>query len=530
MMMKTLPVVAVALLVGACASGPPEMQLVDEALDALGGRDRILAIETLTIEGEGESGALTQSIGATGKMSLSTLVGFTKVIDVANQRMSEQFSTERQFAFVLPGPGPAHSVIDGDVAYNVGPDGTARPGGGAAGRQIEMLRHPITILRAALEEGATIGPLREAGDADVVDITTAKGHEIALAVDRETKLPHSVSNGTFNGILGDVAVVTTFSEYEDVDGVMLPKRIRTIVDEDYEFLQREIVVVTNTLDADASHLAAPESVTAAAGGGGGGFGGGGTAPPVVVKEIAEGIYHLGGLEASGGFQYNTIMVEFSDHSELIEPIQGEARTLAVIKAAKEINPDKPVTKMILTHAHSDHAGGARAAVAEGLILVGHESTVDYWDDIIRRPFASNPDYLAKNPVELKPTEGVGDHLQVKDDTQTMDIYHFPSNAHADHMLMVHFPEHDMLVDADMYNMDPGPGRPAPDIWPSSMKTGVIPGFNLVWVDNFFAEIERRNLSVKTHIPIHGVVMSTEKLRAYRALWDEDGLMLLEAAK
>ena len=63
MMMKTLPVVAVALLVGACASGPPEMQLVDDALDALGGRDRILAIETLTIEGEGESGAVTQSIG-----------------------------------------------------------------------------------------------------------------------------------------------------------------------------------------------------------------------------------------------------------------------------------------------------------------------------------------------------------------------------------------------------------------------------------------------------------------------------------
>ena len=160
----------------------------------------------------------------------------------------------------------------------------------------------------------------------------------------------------------------------------------------------------------------------------------------------------------------------------------------------------------------------------------HESTVDYWDDIIRRPFASNPDYLAMNPVEPKPTEGVGDHLQVQDDTQTMDIYHFPSNAHADHMLIVHFPEHDMLVDADMYNMDPGPGKPAPDIWPSSMKTGVIPGFNLVWLDNFYAEIARRNLSVKTHIPIHGVVMSTEKLRAYRALWDEDGLMLLEDAK
>ena len=53
--------------------------------------------------------------------------------------------------------------------------------------------------------------------------------------------------------------------------------------------------------------------------------------------------------------------------------------------------------MIVTHSHSDHAGGARTAVAEGLALVVHESTVDYFDDIIRRPFAGRPDYLAMNP-------------------------------------------------------------------------------------------------------------------------------------
>ena len=65
--------------------------------------------------------------------------------------------------------------------------------------------------------------MRQDGDADVVDITTAKGHEVTLAVDRETKLPRSVSNPTFSGILGDVAVVASFSEYEGVDGVMLPQ-------------------------------------------------------------------------------------------------------------------------------------------------------------------------------------------------------------------------------------------------------------------------------------------------------------------
>jgi glyoxylase-like metal-dependent hydrolase (beta-lactamase superfamily II) len=537
MYMKTLTIAA-ALLIGGCASGPPEIQLLNDAAEALGGRDRILAIQTLTVEGEGTSGSLGQNLGADGAIHLNSILGHKLEIDVAQQRMSEQYSSKRQFTFVLPEfTGPVHSVIDGDVAYNVGADGTARPAGNAAAQQIEMLRHPITIIRAALEEGATIGPLREDGDVDVVDITTAKGHEITLAVDRDTKLPQSVSTMTFNGILGDVAVITSFLDYEDLDGVMLPKRLRTVVDETYEFLQREIEVAANTLDADLSHLAAPESVTTAEPGGGGGFGGfpagfgsPSAGPPVVVTELAKGIYHLGGQEASGGFQYNQILVEFEDHTELIGPNQNEARILAAIEKARETVPDKPLTKAIVTHSHSDHAGGVRAAVAEGLALVVHESTVDYFDDIIRRPFAGNPDHLAKNPVEPKPTEGVGDHLRVQDSMQTMDIYHFPGNAHADHMLYFYFPEHDIAVDADMYNMDPGPGRPAPDIWPASVKTGVIPGFNLVWIDDFFAELERRNLPVKIHVPIHGVVVSHERLAAYRALWTEDGLTRLEDVK
>ena len=530
MKMKTIAVVA-ALLLGACASGPPELQLVDDALEALGGRDRVLAVATLTIEGEGTAGSLGQNLGAAGAIHPNSILGYTQEIDVAQQRMSEQYRSQRQFTFVLPEfGGPVHAVIDGDVAYNVAADGTAGPGGNAAARQVEMLRHPITILRAALEEGATVGPLHADGDVDVVDITTAKGHELALAVDRATKLPRSVSTMTFNGLLGDVAVVTSFLDYEDLDGVMLPTRLRTIVDEEYEYLQREIVVATNTLDADLSHLAAPESVTAApaSGGGGGfpGFGGGGQQPPIVVTELAPGIYHFGGREASGGFQYNLVLVEFEDHTELIEP-SSHALTLQAIEKAREVVPDKPLTKMILTHSHSDHSGGARTAVAEGLALVVHESAVDYFDDVIQRPFASNPDYLAMNPVEPKPTEGVEDHLRVEDAMQTMDIYHFPGNVHADHMLYVHFPEHGMAVDADMYNMDPGPDRPAPDIWPASMETGVIPGFNLVWIDAFFEEIERRELNVDTHVPIHGVVMSHNRLAAYRALWNEDGSARLE---
>ena len=471
-----------ALLISACASGPPEIVLVNDAAEALGGLEAIMAIETLTIEGEGTSGAFGQNKGATGAINPSAVLGYKREMDIAQRRMSEQYRTERRFTFVLPlfDGGSVHTGIDGDAAYNVNGDGAQRAGGNATALQREFLRHPLTIIRAALEEGATIGPLVADGDVDRVDVTTAQGLTMALAVDRATKLPQSVTTAEiFNGLIGDTAEITYFLDYEEVEGVMLPTTIRTVLDPMFEILQREVRVTSNTLGADLSHLEASAEVrekAAAGGGGGGGFGGGGFFPgggtqqPIVVTELAPGVHHFGGREASGGFQYNMVLVEFEDHMELFEP-SSHGLALQAIEKARELFPDKPLTKMIVSHSHSDHAGGARTAVAEGLGLVVHESAKDYFDEIIRRPFAGGPDYLAMNPVEPQPTVGVGDHLRVEDATQTMDIYHIPGAAHADHLLYLHFPKHGILVDADMYNMDPGPGCKAPDIWPASMKTG-----------------------------------------------------------
>ena len=42
-----------AAAISGCAKGTPEQQIVDDAASALGGRDRVLAVKTLVIEGEG---------------------------------------------------------------------------------------------------------------------------------------------------------------------------------------------------------------------------------------------------------------------------------------------------------------------------------------------------------------------------------------------------------------------------------------------------------------------------------------------
>ena len=59
---------------------------------------------------------------------------------------------------------------------------------------IEVLHHPITIVRAALDPAAKVTNLRQQGNDRVVDVTTAKGDTLTLAVDGTTRLPSRVTS------------------------------------------------------------------------------------------------------------------------------------------------------------------------------------------------------------------------------------------------------------------------------------------------------------------------------------------------
>ena len=52
----------VAISLSACAKPTPQKQIVDDATAALGGRDRILAVKTLVLEGEGRNGNVGQDM------------------------------------------------------------------------------------------------------------------------------------------------------------------------------------------------------------------------------------------------------------------------------------------------------------------------------------------------------------------------------------------------------------------------------------------------------------------------------------
>ena len=117
-------VLAMAALCG-CGSLPPEQQLVSDAAAALGGRDRLLAIKTLVLEGGGTNTDLGQDMTPEATGQTFTVTAYRRLISfTANAMRTEQTRTPN-FAF-FQGQAAQRQVtgVDGDIGYNVAPNGS----------------------------------------------------------------------------------------------------------------------------------------------------------------------------------------------------------------------------------------------------------------------------------------------------------------------------------------------------------------------------------------------------------------------
>jgi len=152
--MKRIPwVFLIALTVSSCNRTPPERQAVVDAANALGGVEKILALRTLTMEGEGSAANIGQNTMPDSELPVWKTTEFKRFIDFPNNRMRVQQTRSAQFLFAGANTQQLDQGVDGDVAYNVGMDGQATRAGADAARDrhIEMLHNPIAIVRAVLD-------------------------------------------------------------------------------------------------------------------------------------------------------------------------------------------------------------------------------------------------------------------------------------------------------------------------------------------------------------------------------------------
>ena len=459
----------------ACAQATPEEQFVNGAAEALGGADRLRAVQTIVLEGEGTMFNHGQDMtpGASGQTF--TLNSFRRVLDLEGGRLRTEYTRLPNFAY-FQGQQEVRQLqgVDGEVAYNLtGAGDIVRVSNQVAHeRRLDFHHHPVSLVRAALAPGAVVENVRQDGGSRVADVTTADGLRFELMVDA-AGLPTRIAHRAGHPNLGDVVMSTEFTGYQPVDGLQLPSRAAARVD---DFTVMEMRFATLTLDGDAGDLSAPESARS-------GQVPGQIQPNVVPEQIAPGLWLMAGQS------HHSALVEFSDHLALIDAPQSEARTLAVIAAARELRPEKPLTKLVATHHHFDHTAGVRAAIAEGLTIVTHEGNRAFFEEMASRPHTIVPDALARTPRAVT-IEVFDDELVVEDKAMSMALYHLAGNPHSDTMLMAHFPRQRVVVQVDAYS-------PNAQVHP--------------YAANVLEHIRTRNLRVDRIVPLHGSVVALAAL-------------------
>jgi len=482
---KTLGLVLVsaALLAPALRAQSTDQQIVADAAAAMGGRDRILAVKTLVVQGGGHDLNVGQSLryDELGLQSDAWQIrDYKRTYDLANTRARFEVVRAAQYPY-YQGIGGERVIqaLDGDVAFNMARNGNATRvfGGQAAARRVEYLRHPLTLVRAALDPSAKLSNGRTQGGERLVDVTIGTV-TLTLGINSATKLPSRIVQMTDSPTMGDTAVQALFGEYAAVGGVQLPTRITTRTD---RWLSADVRILSQSIDADAGNLAAPAAVRSAT------QQGPPPAPMTTAREVARGLWYVEGTT------HKSLLAEFSDHMLLIEAPNDE-RVRAVLAKAKELRPNKPVTTLLVTHHHGDHTGGVRLAVAEGVTeIITHRSNVAYLNDVLMRPHTINPDDLAKKgSVKLPKITAIDDTGVLRDAMMTVNMFHIRDNSHADSMLMLYFPGGKILTQ--------------PDIYMPNDARNVIEGEPLghaPWLQNLAGNIALRKLDVEYHAPIHG---------------------------
>jgi glyoxylase-like metal-dependent hydrolase (beta-lactamase superfamily II) len=256
----------------------------------------------------------------------------------------------------------------------------------------------------------------------------------------ETRVDHAV--------VGDLLVEYEYANYQNMNGVQVPGRI-VQRQAGMQTFDANITSATPNPNNLAELLTPPPPPAGAPGGGGGGQQAAG-APP--VEKLGEGVFKIGG-------NYTSLAIDMGDHVLVIESGQSDARGTAVMAAAKQAVPGKPIRFVVNSHPHFDHASGLAAAVAEGATILTHRNNEKVLEQLLSGPRTLIGDSLSKvSNRRTNVVEGIGDRDVRKGmNGKIVELHRIP-NEHSDGLLAVYLPAEKVLWSADITVVNPNPNQ------------------------------------------------------------------------
>ena len=388
--------------------------------------------------------------------------------------------------FPIVGEQRASAMASGNYAWTVNAQGQPQAQNTEAEtRQLFVAVSPYGFIKAAMADPkATVFAREFVGQGKNVRVVhfTTMGKWRATGEFNAQNMLERVVTWIPSPMMGDMQVEIRYSDWKDLgNGIKAPQHIH-MHQGDHPLVrgmnQLDVQATDVKVNVQNASLTVPDAVRNA------------PAPRVNVKttQLAPGIWLL------AGGSHNSIAVEFKDFAALIEAPLDDDRTNAVIAETKRLIPGKQIRYVVNTHHHWDHAGGLRAAYAEGATIVTNEMNRNFYQRVILVPQSRtlSPDRLSMEPFA---TTGPGpgkletyrDRYAISDGDQSIISYHVEGFNHAADMAIVYLPKAKILINADM-------GPPPANATPAQINANTIALYN---------NMKRLKLDVVQHVPIHG---------------------------
>jgi glyoxylase-like metal-dependent hydrolase (beta-lactamase superfamily II) len=418
-------------------SKPDAAAILKNATAALGAE----SLKTLEFAGNGWDACLGQAWSvADGRWARWELQNYNRVIDY--ETGSSRHTAQQRAGMdpkALGGCGAAPGAAARPQQSTIRPD-SPWP------QQLQIWMTPYGFIRLARENKPTAESQTAGGRTlNVVSFTVDRNKQTyrMRGYFNNENLLEKIETWLDDPIFGDMLFEAEFSGYRSFEGHRFPGRIL--------HKQGGLGIFELTVDRvvpNSTASTAPPDTAGQRGGGGGGGGGGrgagggaaAAAPPAPFVEMAPGVFVL-----DGGYQ--AVAVAFNDYSVVIDGMQNEARSRAVIELTKKAIPGKPIRYVVVTHSHFDHITGLRDFMAEGATIITHEINTKFLERALSTPRTLNA--AAARTSGTPKILGVGDKYVLQEGTQSIELHRIRGHVHADDMLIAYIPRARTIVESDL---------------------------------------------------------------------------------